>query len=191
MPFARHVRACEIRRRHTWIVPSESSLPVAFETAIHYPKWTPRAGFGPSQELAGRVFKRGDATYLRSNPNRGEGDRIYAVWRAASDYWAERAWTYPHFSGDLTSPPRRLEIPPSLVGLGKPGDLSFKSTLEFERAQPNARIATLAVATYRITDGAFMHTDILGTNRVTYCYESADPRPDEMPVAIEVRLGEG
>lgn len=177
-----------IGHRDTGFVRSESALSAAFGGAIGHRRWTPRGDFGSSDTLGGRVFSFNNGVYLRSNPNHGEGDPVFAVCWAESDYWAQRAWTYPHFAGDLTPPPPQYDGPPSLASVGKPNDLSFGSVLGFERAQPGALVATLTVATYRITDGAFMHSDIRGSGRVTYCYGSTDPKTLDLPVAIEVRL---
>lgn len=152
--------------------------------------WSPRAAFPPSRPLSNRVFTCGGGLYLMTNPKHGDGDPVRAVGWAQSDYWAQRAWESPPFRGELAPPLPQWDRPPSLEFLGRPEDLSFGSVRAFEKAQPEARKATLVNATYRLTDGAFLYCAINGTDGVTYIYGSNDPKPDQQPVAIEFRLPE-
>lgn len=74
--------------------------------------------------------------------------------------------------------------------LGRPEVVSFASVLDFEKAQPGARKATVLVAKYRVTDGAFLHHVINGTDRITYLYASDKLLPEDLPVALGIRLPE-
>jgi hypothetical protein len=137
-----------------------------------------------------RIFACGEGIYLPTNPNFGEGDPVRAVGWAESDYWAKRVWETP-FTGLLDAPTPQWPGPPSLQFLGRPAVLSFAGVLDFEKAQPGARQATLLVATYRVTDGAFLHNTINGTDGITYFY-AGDPLPEDvpedLPVAFEIEL---
>jgi hypothetical protein len=152
-------------------------------------RWSPRAEFPPSRMIGSRIFACGQGIYLLTNPHFGERDPVYAVSWAESDYWAKRAWEKP-FSGRLDAPLAQWSGPPSLRFLGRPKILQFASVLDFERAQPGARKATVLVAEYRITDGAFLHHAINGTDGITYFYASDKPLPEDLPVALEIMLAE-
>src|SRR5258708_38865617 len=136
-----------------------------------------------------RIFACGEGIYLLTNPNFGEGDPVRAVGWAESDYWAKRVWETP-FSGQLDAPGAQWSGPPSLRFLVRPEVLSFASVLDFEKAQPGARKATVLVAKYRVTDGAFLHHVINGTDGITYFYASDEPLPEDLPVALEIGLPE-
>ena len=136
-----------------------------------------------------RIFACGEGIYLLTNPKFGEFDPVRAVGWAESDYWAERVWETP-FSGQLDAPPAQWSPPPSLRFLGRPKVLSFASVHDFEKSQPGARKATMLVAKYRVTDGAFLHHIINGTDGITYFYASDEPLPEDLPVALEIRLPE-
>jgi hypothetical protein len=139
--------------------------------------------------VSGDIFTCGGGIYLLTNPNFGEGDPVRAVGWAESDYSAKRAWETP-FSGGLEAPRAQWDGPPSLRFLGRPEILSFGSVLDFEKAQPGARKATVLVAKYRITDGGFLHHVINGTDGITYFYMSDEPLSEDLPVALDVRLPE-
>jgi hypothetical protein len=152
-------------------------------------RWSRRAEFPPSRMVRNRIFACGEGIYLLTNPKFGQGDPVRAVGWAESDYWAERVWETP-FSGQLDAPTAQWGGPPSLRFLGRPEILSFASVHDFEKAQPAARKATVLVAKYRVADGAFLHHIINGTDGVTYFYASDEPLPDDLPVALEIRLPE-
>jgi hypothetical protein len=151
--------------------------------------WSPRAEFPPSNMVSNRIFACGEGLYLLTNPNFGEGDPVRAAGWAGSDYWARRVWETP-FSGQLDAPDSQWFGLPSLRFLGRPEDLSFASVLDFEKARPGARKATVLVAKYRTTDGAFLHHAINGTDGITYFYASAEPLPEDLPVGLELELPE-
>jgi hypothetical protein len=156
-------------------------------------RWSPRADFPPSRMVGNRIFACGEGFYLLTNPNFGGGDPVRAVGWAESDYWAQRVWETP-FSGQMDPPGVRRGGPPSLRFLGRPEVLSFARVFKFENAQPGARKATLLVADYRVSDGAFLQNVINGTGGIKYFYATGEPLPlpeaipDDLPVAIEVRL---
>jgi hypothetical protein len=152
-------------------------------------RWSHREEFPPSRMVRKRIFSCGEGIYLLTNPKFGQGDPVRAVGWAESDYWAERVWETP-FSGQLRAPTAQWGGPPSLRFLGRPEILSFASVHDFEKAQPAARKATILVAKYRVADGAFLHHVINGTDGVTYFYASDEPLPDDLPVALEIRLPE-
>jgi hypothetical protein len=152
-------------------------------------RWSRREEFPPSRMVRKRIFACGEGIYLLTNPKFGQGDPVRAVGSAESDYWAERVWETP-FSGQLHAPTAQWGGPPSLRFLGRPEILSFASVHDFEKAQPAARKATILVAKYRVADGAFLHHVINGTDGVTYFYASDEPLPDDLPVALEIRLPE-
>lgn len=137
--------------------------------------------------VSSRIFDCGEGIYLLTNPNFGEGDPVRAAGWAESDYWAKRAWETP-FSGRLDVPGAQRDGPPSLRFLGRPEILSFATVLDFEKAQPRALVATLLVAKYRVTDGAFLHHAIRGSDGITYFYASDEPLRENLPVALEIRL---
>lgn len=157
------------------------------QTAVLNKRWTPRAAFGDSSALADDLFTCGDGTYLMTNPDVAEGDPVYAVGWAQSDYWATRVWTVP-FRGELSPPPPQWAPASSLSFLGIPADLSFGSVLVFERTRPAARRATLVDASYRITDGSFLSCQINGSKGITYYYASNKPKTRDEPIALKVRL---
>jgi len=43
---------------------------------------------------------------------------------------------------------------------------------------------------YQVTDGAFLHHEINGTDGITYFYAPGEPLPEDLPVALEIRLPE-
>lgn len=149
--------------------------------------WTPRRFFPPSSSLSDRLFTCGSGFYLSTNPDHGEGDPVYAVGWAESDYWARRAWEVP-FEGELTAPPAQWGPPPSLAFLGRPDSLSFADVYNFELAQPGSRKLTLVTASFRFTDSAFLYSLISGVDGINYSYASDPPKPADQPVAIEFRL---
>jgi hypothetical protein len=151
--------------------------------------WSPRAEFPPSRMVRSRIFACGEGIYLLTNPRFGEGDPVRAVGWAESDYWAERVWETP-FSGELDAPEAQWDGPPSLRFLGRPEVLSFAKVLDFEKARPGARKVTVLVEEYRVTDGAFLHHVINGTDRIKYFYASDEPMPEDLPVALEIQLPE-
>jgi hypothetical protein len=159
------------------------------QSLIGKARWSPRAEFPPSHMIRNRVFACGEGIYLLTNPKFGEGDPVRAVGWAESDYWAQRVWETP-FSGPLEAPPAQWRSLPSLRCLGRPEVLSFARVHDFERAQPSARKVTMLVAKYRVTDGAFLHHTINGTDGITYFYASDEPLPEDLPVAFEIRLPE-
>lgn len=148
--------------------------------------WSPRSFFPSSSPVNDRLFACGRGFYLLTNPKHGEGDPVYAVGWAESDYSARRAWETP-FLGGLTWPPAQWGPPPSLVFLGRPDSLSYESVYNFERAQAGAKIATLVTASYRFNDGAFLASVISGIG-INYNYRSNSPCPTDQPIAIEFRL---
>ena len=152
-------------------------------------RWSPRAEFPPSRMVRNRIFACGEGIYLLTNPNFGEGDPVRAVGWAESDYWAERVWETP-FSGQLDALTAQWGDPPSLRFLGRPKVLSFANVHDFEKTQPGARKAIMLVAKYRLSDGAFLHHVINGTDGITYFYASDEPLPEDLPVALEIRLPE-
>ena len=152
-------------------------------------RWSPRAEFPPSRMVRRRIFACDDGIYLVTNPNFGECDPVRAVGWAESDYWAERVWETP-FTGQLDAPAPQRGSPPSLRFLGRPEVLSFASVHDFEKAQPGARKVTVLVAKYRVTDGAFLHHVINGTDGIRYFYASDEPLPGDLPVALEIELPE-
>jgi hypothetical protein len=152
-------------------------------------RWSPRAAFPPSHMVRSRIFACDEGIYLLTNPKFGEGDPVRAVGWAESGYWAERVWETP-FSGQLDAPTAQRGGPPSLRFLGRPEFLSFANVYDFEKSQPGARKATVLVAKYRVSDGAFLYHVINGTDGVAYFYASAEPLPDDLPVALEIRLPE-
>jgi hypothetical protein len=152
-------------------------------------RWLPRTEFPASRMIRKRIFACGEGIYLLTNPNFGEGDPVRAVGWAESDYWAERVWETP-FSGQLDALTAQRGGPPSLRFLGRPEVLSFASVHDFEKARPGTRKATMLVAKYRVTDGAFLYHVINGTDGVTYFYASDEPLPEDLPVALEIRLPE-
>jgi len=156
---------------------------------INKPCWSPRREFPPSRLLSNRIFTSGEGIYLLTNPMFGEGDPVYAVGWAQSDYWAKRAWEVP-FSGQLTAPPAQWGGPPSLQFLSRPKLLSFVAVLDFERTRPGAKTVTLFDGSYRFADGAFLYSAIHGTDGLTFIYESNAPNSTDQPVAIEFRLPE-
>jgi hypothetical protein len=125
------------------------------------------------------------------NPRVGDGDPVRAVGWAESDYWARRVWDNPPFTGALQAPPPRWPGPPSLEFLGRPQCLSFKAVCAFERFRLKAPDPTLVSACYRWTDGAFLSVQVTGADGgIIYEYSDTDPKPDDLPVAIEIRLPE-
>lgn len=155
------------------------------------PLWTPRAGFPASQEVGKRVFSCGEGFYLMTNPVMGDGDPVRAAGWAESDYWARRAWENPPFAGDLQAPPPQWEELPSLEFLGRPQRLAFQAVCAFERAKLKAPDPTLTAARYRFTDGAFLNLRVKGDGgNILYHYADTDPKPDDLPVAIEIGLPE-
>lgn len=174
--------------RDTGRVSGDNQVAPDFVDAILFPKWTPREAFGSSRPLDAKLFRRGLGIYLRSNPRFGDGDPVFAVCWAESDYWAQRSWSWPRFEGDDSPTAAESPAEPDLTGLGKPTDLSYGSIHEFEAAQSLARSATLVTAKYRMTDGMFLCCEIKGTHGVSYVYGSIDPQADDKPVAVEVRL---
>jgi len=153
-------------------------------------RWSPRSVFPPSRPLGGRIFTCGEGWYLMTNPKFGDGDPVRAVGWAQSDYWARRAWEVPPFSEDLVPAPPQWDHVPSLQVVGRPTALSFGNVRNFERAQPGAKTVTLVDARYRMTDGAFLYCAVHGTDGITYIYESNEPGPSDLPVAIEFKLQE-
>lgn len=149
--------------------------------------WSPRSEFPPSTAVSSDIFRCGDDIYLLTNPDVGADDPVWAVGWADSEYWARRSWEVP-FNGDLTSPPFQHVARPSLVFLGRPKDLGFKSVCEYERRQQGAKRMTLIVASHRMTDGGFLYTKVQGSQGVTYMYPSVSPKAEEEPVAIEISL---
>ena len=154
-------------------------------------RWSPRAEFPPSRMIGNRIFACGEGIYLLTNPNFGEGDPVRAVGWAESDYWAKRVWENP-FSGQLDRPRVRRCNLPSLQFIGRPEVLSFDRVFDFEKAQSEARKATVLVANYRVSDGTFLQNMINGADGIKYFYASEEPLPeiipDDLPVAIEIRL---
>jgi hypothetical protein len=160
---------------------------------IDRPKWSTRAAFPASEPLGGRVFACGDGVYLRVNPRRGEGDPVYAVCWADSDYWARRAFSGPPFTGDVgpsAAPPSQWGPPPALVDTGRPRSLTFRDLGAYERSLPGAKTAILLNASYRLTDGAFLCCELKGQDGVTCFFASNEPAPADEPIAIEFRLRE-
>lgn len=153
-------------------------------------RWTPRAAFPPSEEISNRIFSCGKGIYLLTNPRRGEGDPVRGVGWAESDYWARRAWDNPPFTGDLQAPPPQWQPPPSLEFLGRPQRLSFNAVCEYERSRLTAPDPTMVSGYYRLTDGAFLSVRVTGAEGVYYDYAGNEPKPEDLPVAIEVRLPE-
>src|SRR5262245_51119448 len=87
-------------------------------------RWSPRAEFPPSRLVGSCTFACGEGIYLVSNPDVGEGDPVYAVGWAMSDYWAENTWEmWPSTLSD--APEAQHAGPPSLGFLGRPEVLSF------------------------------------------------------------------
>jgi hypothetical protein len=150
-------------------------------------KWTARAAFPWSEELGDRLFKLGEHLYAATNPRHGSGDPIYCVGWAESDYWALRIWTVP-FRGDIDAPSRFEAELPRLHTIGGPLDLAHGAVKEFEGDQPDARKATLVTARYRMTDGACIANVISGSDGRSYFYADPNPKPNDLPVAIEIRL---
>ncbi len=160
---------------------------------IDRPRWSKRADFPASIELGDRVFACGDGVYLRTNPRRGEDDPVLSVCWAESDYWARRALSVPPFCGDIRRsavPEAKWGTPPSLVFTGRPAVLTFEALHAYERSREGARTAVLLNATYRMTDGAFLCCELEGQDGVTCYFDSNDPGPEDVPVAIEFRLVE-
>jgi hypothetical protein len=123
-----------------------------------------------------------------TNPRRGDGEPVYAVGWALSDYWASRVWANPPFGGTLVPPEPQWEVIPSLQGLARPAVLAFADVCEFEQKQPQARSVSLVTARYRLTDGACLNCVIRGAGGISYAYASHRPRPKDLPAAIEFRL---
>ncbi|MBW8803333.1 MAG: hypothetical protein JF587_05675 [Catenulisporales bacterium] len=159
---------------------------------ITKPCWTPRAQFAPSQVLHEHmglaVFTCGNGLYLMTNSDFGDDDPVWGVGWAESDHWALRVWSSPPFADDLIAPAATWPRP-SLSEVGRPADLSFASVVAFETAHPQrtSRVG-LVSARVRITDGAITHSKVNGYGKVTYCYEAPNPKPADLPVAIEFRL---
>ncbi|WP_194909671.1 hypothetical protein [Catenulispora rubra] len=159
---------------------------------ITLPAWTPRAEFSPSRLLSdGRlvsIFSCDNGLYLMTNRNFGDNDPVWAVGWAESDHWALRVWGSPTYAGDLKSPPAQWALP-SLVEVGRPGDLSYASVVAYEKGHPEGKgAAGLVTAKFRFTDGEILHSDVNGYAGVTYCYEAAKPKAADLPTAIEFRL---
>jgi hypothetical protein len=163
---------------------------VNLASLLNAPLWTPRAAFPPAHEISDRLFSLGEGFYLMTNPNMGEGDPVRGVGWAESDYWARRAWDNPPFRGHLVDPPAQRSGPPSLEFLGLPERLSFRAVCEFERSRIKGTAVTMVTARYRITDGAMLGVHVTGAKGNMIYEFSTDPKPDELPVAIEFRLPE-
>jgi hypothetical protein len=148
--------------------------------------WSSRSEFPPSRPLCDRIFACGEGIYLLTNPRFRDGDPVYAIGWAQSDYWARRSWEVP-FSGELSPSPAVWDGVPSLDFLGRPGVLLFAALLDFERKQPDAKV-TLLYGCYRFADGAFLYTAISGTGGITFIYSSNEPDATDEPVAIQLRL---
>jgi hypothetical protein len=160
---------------------------------IGRPRWSKRAEFPASEALGDRVFACGDGVYLRVNPRRGDGDPVYAVCWAESDYWARRAFSLPPFGGDVEPsavPPSQWGPPPSLVRTGRPRSLTFRDLGDYEHSLPGAMTAILLNASYRLTDGAFLYCELKGQDGVTCIFASNKPTLADEPIAIEFRLPE-
>ena len=139
------------------------------------------------------MFACGDGVYLRVNSQRGDGDPVYAVCWAESDYWASRAFSTPPFAGDVgpsAAPASEWGPPPSLISIGRPSSLTLGELGAYERSHKGARTAALIKARYRLTDGAFLCCELKGHGGVTYIFASNKPAPADEPVALEFRLPE-
>lgn len=164
------------------------------QNLIALPVWTPRVQFPPSQMLVeGRVvsvFSCGNGLYLMTNWNFGDNNPVWGVGWAESDHWALRVWGSPSGVGELKSPPAQW-AQPSLTSVGRPADLSFASVLAFETAHSQRLPGVgLVSAVARITDGEIRYVKIQGYGKVAYCYEPPNPKPADLPTAIEFRLSE-
>jgi hypothetical protein len=160
---------------------------------IGRPKWSKRARFPASEALGDCVFACGDGLYLRVNPQRGEGDPVYAVCWADSDYWARRAFSVPPFAGDVTPsapPASEWGSPPSLVSTGRPASLRLGELVAHERSRNGVKTAALLKARYRLTDGAFLCCELRAQDGVTFVFASTEPALADEPIAIEFRLTE-
>jgi hypothetical protein len=161
---------------------------VNLENLVSATLWTPRAAFPPSAEVGSRTFSLGRGFYLMTNPTWGEGEPVYGVGWAESDYWARRAWENPPFAGGLTPPAPQWPGPPSLGFLGRPVRLGFKAVCAFEQSARGVSASMLRTGTYRLTDGAFLVHQVRGADDVFYNFGKPNSRPRDLPVAIEVRL---
>ena len=166
------------------------SPPVQLRDLIARRRWTVRSAFPPSRPIGGRLFTLGNGMFLMTNPLRGDDDPVWGVGWAESDYWAERAWSYPNFAGDLTSPPPEWRPLPSLAFMGRPTDLSLGSVVAFERSRLHVPKVTRLNARYRTTDGAFVQYNVEGSDDVKYIFGAPQPKSTDEPVAIEFRLRE-
>jgi hypothetical protein len=66
-----------------------------------------------------------------TNSRRGEGDPVFAIAWAISDYWIARIWNGHHMDLETRSVPEKGE-PPSLEFMGRPSDLGYESILDCE-----------------------------------------------------------
>jgi hypothetical protein len=156
-------------------------------------KWTPRSAFGSSVALDSgddpergvRAFSCGNGYYLLTNSTFGENDPVFAVAWAASGYWIERIWFGYHMDLDLHPGESQVD-PPSLEFLGRPTDLTYEAVLQCERRLKGRSV--IVNAAYRFGDGAFTSHQVSGADRVTYYFDSPNPKNADHPVAIEFRL---
>jgi|ERR1044071_2286964 hypothetical protein len=146
----------------------------------------PLASFPASVAISATVHALGQGMYIRTR--RPTPDLAVSVGWAESDYWAQRVWTSPPFSGDVRLVPPPVYPLPSPAILGLPTVLEYGLILAYERSQPQFSLTSHA-AKYRLTDGAFLSLDIDGANRTVYHFGSTKPKRHERPVAIQFRLG--
>lgn len=161
---------------------STKSASLLWTDLIQRKKWSPLASFPPTQHLSEIVYAVGNGFYLLVNNDWGPKDPVGAVVWACSDYWAARIFDSV-FNGTAVPPPE-LVVPPALVVLGRPKDLTYKSLHNFEATQPKASKATLVTASYRFPDGAFVAHELHGVDGVTYYFGTPNPLPTDLPMAI-------
>jgi len=147
------------------------------------PLLEPLTSFGETERLSPRVHALGDGVYVFTRND----DLAYGVGWAESEYWAQRVGKVG-FTGELTPPAPTHELPPA-AALRLEAPLEYGAILAREREKPHFTVISYTVE-YRLTDGAFLFTEIQGENRTHYHFGSTKPKKRDHPVAIVFRLAD-